>query len=220
MKTIIAVLLFVTCFSTTAFAQEKKVTNKKNLQVGLSLISVNQKINVLNTNRDTYAHFVNGVTIKQQRKHVSYRGAIYHQFNVKKDEYYQENQKYIFKPTEARLGIEKSFFNSKIKPYIAIDAIFTYRKYSIHYDFSDARHAFVPGGPMIFDVTTRYLAYGLSPTIGLSWQFHKHFSVHAEANTNIVLQHKTSETKDHRSRDKKWGRSHVILQTCSVNFHF
>jgi hypothetical protein len=220
MKSIFAVLLFVTCSGTNAFAQEKKVTNEKNIQVGLSLVSVNQHLSLLTINRNTYAHFINGVNIKQQRKHVSYRGAIYHQFNAKKNEYYQENQKYIFKPTEARLGIEKSFFNSKVKPYVAIDAVFTYLKYSIDYDFSDARHFFIPGGSMIYDVTTRHLAYGVSPTIGLSWQFHKHFSVHAEANTNILLRHTTSETKDYSSRDKRWVRTHVVLQTLSVNFHF
>ena len=223
------VLLVFILFTAIGTAQN---SNLKKHEIGLNLYSFNNGYNAVSGEYDYYFRYaiqhayLNGLTYKYHYNNSAIRfGA---QFQYRNLPYTntvlnpQPGELYYGKiyNLEARLGWEHSFGTKKIKPIVSADFVFGY-------GLTDG----VDGsliGPLIDYVPyeIKNYSYGVSPSLGVSYQLLPLISIRLETNVNMGYYKQISRVLYYGWNQPDGVPSEGMyftfnpISTLSVNFHF
>ena len=217
------ITLVLLSISLIGFSQE---SSTKKHEIGLSMYSLTN-VAIYTSDADRYLKwlpnntFVNGVSYKYHWKKTALRAGFNYVFydfdnNFDPDKLVSEQ---LFSGNiwnvGGKIGVEHRFGNGKLQPYIAGDVFYQYGENS--------------GVPWIVGCPTCDILYaatstisntaGFSPSVGLSYQFMKRFSLRIETSGDFGW-YKQTVTTFKAVRNEGFFISYNPISTFSLNFHF
>lgn len=224
MKNLIITGLILLSYCLTA--QEETKPNLRH-EIGVNLFSYNHAYEWLPENTTGFDFgkkyaFVNGVSYRYHFE----KSAMRFNFQYQYSDYNRISNGYDWEPgeiisgtiwsVETRVGYERYFGSKKVKPYTAIDLLYTY-------GFSDAWYysCFDPTCDPAIPSIRETKMLGVVPSLGLSYQFTKRFSLHVESNLMFgVYQIEETSRIDRKVRVNDVERIIIFnpVSVFSVNF--
>jgi len=219
MKQLFTLVLF--SLSLIGFGQE---SSTKKHEIGLNMYGLTN-VAIYTTDSDRYLKwlpnnsFVNGISYKYHWKRTALRVGFNYQYHQFSDDYIDPK-----KPIDdqlffgniwnigGKIGVEHHFGNGKLQPYIAGDVYYQYGENS--------------GVPWIVSCPTCDILYatvsntaGFTPTIGLSYQFLKSFSLRLETSGDFGW-YKQNVPSFNSIRNEGFYILYNPISNLSLNFHF
>jgi len=221
MKNLLLIALLV--FSVHAFAQD---SGTKKHEIGLSLYSLTNVVNYTSGGDIFFKYlpknnFVNSFQYKYHWEKVSLRANLNYQYHnfpddvapnefVEGDLYYGE-----IWTLGTRVGIERRFGNSKLKPIIALDVFYNFGK--------NTATPFYWGGPNIdlINIPGSTISHsgGISPSVGIVYQIIPSLSVRLESNGEMGWYKQGYEYSNENVSAGIYVMYNAV-STFSINFQF